>query len=165
VAVVALGYSAETSTTVPRGFGVLISRDEDYRMLGNLWDSHIFPSRSPDGQLLMRVMLGGSVDPGIGTLSADEVLALARKEVERMYGITALPVFHHVVQWPRAIAQYEPGHLARVARIEAAVHAHAGLYIGGSGLHGVAFADAAASGVRCGERAAAWLGGSPAARA
>ena len=157
VAVVALGYTAAASHGVPRGFGVLISRDEGYQMLGNLWDSHIFPSRSPDGHLLMRVMLGGAVDPGVGTMPEADVLALARTEVERMYGITAAPVFHQVVQWPHAIAQYGLGHLERVARIEAAVARHDGLFVGGSGLHGVAFADAAASGVHCGEQAAAWL--------
>lgn len=163
VAVVALGYSAAASRTVPRGFGVLISRDEGYQMLGNLWDSHIFPSRSPDGHLLMRVMLGGAVDPAVGTMPEADVLALARAEVERMYGITAAPVFHQVVQWPHAIAQYERGHLERVARIEAAIARQGGLFVGGSGLHGVAFADAAASGVRCGERAVDWLAGRVAA--
>ncbi|MHB1311245.1 MAG: protoporphyrinogen oxidase [Gemmatimonadaceae bacterium] len=165
VAVVALGYAADASRAVPRGFGVLVSRDEGFQMLGNLWDSHIFPSRSPDGHLLMRVMLGGAVDPGIGALPEREVLALARAEVERMYGITAAPVFHTVVQWPHAIAQYERGHLERVARIEAAVAGQGGLFLGGSGLHGVAFADAAASGVRCGEQAVAWLTGSGASPA
>ena len=158
VAVVALGYSDEASRTVPRGFGVLISRDEGYQMLGNLWDSHIFPSRSPNGHLLMRVMLGGAVDPSIGSMPESDVLALARREVERMYGITAAPLFHQVIQWPHAIAQYELGHLERVARIEAAIAGMGGLFVGGSGLDGVSFADAAASGVRCGDRAADWLG-------
>ncbi|MBI2408643.1 MAG: protoporphyrinogen oxidase [Gemmatimonadetes bacterium] len=157
VAVVALGYAAEVSRTVPRGFGVLITRDEGYRMLGNLWDSHIFPARSPDGHLLMRVMLGGAVDPGVGVMSEHAVIALARDEVARMYGITASPSFVHAVQWPRAIAQYELGHLARVERIERAAARLDGLFIGGSGLHGVAFADAAASGVRCGTQAAEYL--------
>lgn len=157
VAVVALGYTAGESRGVPRGFGVLIARDEGYRMLGNLWDSHIFPARSPEGYLLMRVVLGGSTDTGIGSLDAAAVVSLARAEVERMYGITAAPLFQHVVQWPHAIAQYELGHLARVERIEALVAQHDGLFICGSGLHGVAFTDAAASGVRCGERAAASL--------
>jgi oxygen-dependent protoporphyrinogen oxidase len=157
VAVVALGYSADVSRTVPRGFGVLITRNEGYRMLGNLWDSHIFPARSPDGHLLMRVMLGGAVDPAVGAMSEDAVVALAREEVARMYGITAPPSFQHAVQWPHAIAQYELGHLARVERIERAVARLDGLFIGGSGLHGVAFADAAASGVRCGTQAGDYL--------
>jgi len=157
VTVVGLGYRLEDAPAVPRGFGVLITRGQGYRMLGNLWDSHIFPQRSPDGHVLIRLMLGGAVDPDAGRLTEDEALDLARDEVSRLYGITAAPRHERVVRWPRAIAQYELGHPARRTRIEGAVGALGGLVIGGSGLHGVAFGDAAASGVRCGEQAVEFL--------
>jgi oxygen-dependent protoporphyrinogen oxidase len=157
VTVVGLGYRAEDCPAVPRGFGVLITRGEGYRMLGNLWDTHIFPNRSPEGHVLIRLMLGGAVDPDAGLLSEGEAIALARTEVERMYGITVPPRFERAVRWPRAIAQYELGHLARVTRVEATIQALGGMVIGGAGLHGVSFADAAVSGVRCGERAVGML--------
>jgi oxygen-dependent protoporphyrinogen oxidase len=153
VTVVGLGYADADCPAVPRGFGVLITRGEGFRMLGNLWDSYIFPHRSPDGHVLIRLMLGGAVDPDAGQLSEDDAIALARSEVARMYGITATPRFECAVRWPRAIAQYELGHLARVSRIDAATRALGGVVIGGSGLNGVSFADAAVSGVRCGEEA------------
>lgn len=153
VTVVGLGYAGADCPAVPRGFGVLITRGEGFRMLGNLWDSYIFPHRSPDGHVLIRLMLGGAVDPGAGNLSESEAIGLARTEVALMYGITAAPRFERAVRWPRAIAQYELGHLARVSRVESAARALGGVVIGGSGLHGVSFADAAVSGVRCGEQA------------
>lgn len=153
VTVVGLGYASADCPAVPHGFGVLITRGEGYRMLGNLWDSYIFPHRSPDGHVLIRLMLGGAVDPDAGRLSEDEAIGLARTEVARMYGITAMPRFERAVRWPQAIAQYELGHLTRVSRIDTAVRALGGIVIGGSGLHGVSFADAAVSGVRCGEAA------------
>ena len=153
VTVVGLGYAEADCRTVPRGFGVLITRNEGYRMLGNLWDSYIFPHRSPDGHVLIRLMLGGAVDPDAGHLSEGEAITLARSEVARMYGITVTPRFERAVRWPRAIAQYELGHLARISRVDAAARALGGVVIGGSGLHGVSFADAAVSGVRCGEEA------------
>lgn len=160
VAVVALGYAAAESAAVPRGFGVLIARGEGFRALGNLWESYLYPGRSPDGHLLLRAMYGGSVDPAAGALAEDKLLALARAEVARLYGITAAPRFARVVRWARAIPQYELGHLDRVARVERAVAALPGLGIAGNGLHGIAFGDAAASGVRAGERAAAVLAAS-----
>jgi oxygen-dependent protoporphyrinogen oxidase len=160
VTVVGLGYAEGDCPTVPRGFGVLITRGEGYRMLGNLWDSYIFPHRSPEGHVLIRLMLGGAVDPDAGRLSEDQAIALARTEVARMYRIAATPRFERAVRWPRAIAQYELGHLARVARVDAAARALGGVVIGGSGLHGVSFADAAVSGVRCGEEAVERLRGS-----
>lgn len=152
VTVAALGYEAAAAAVVPRGFGVLIARGEGFRALGNLWESYLYPGRSPEGHVLIRAMYGGAVDPEAGALPEDEVLALARTEVARLYGIADAPRFARVVRWPRAIPQYELGHLERVARIEGAVAALPGLAIAGNGLHGIAFGDAAASGVRAGER-------------
>lgn len=159
VAVVALGFGPAVFAQVPRGFGVLIARGEGFRMLGNLWDTHVYPGRSPDGRLLIRAMFGGAVDVGAGALGEAELLALARAEVSRLYGITAAPGFVHVVRVPRAIPQYELGHLERVARVEHALESLPGLAMTGFGLRGVAFADAATDGVRSGERVVEWLAG------
>ena len=47
LSVVALGYGAEALARAPRGFGALIQREEGFRILGVLWDTHLFPGRSP----------------------------------------------------------------------------------------------------------------------
>ncbi len=157
VAVVALGFDATARARIPDGFGVLVSRGEDFRMLGNLWETSIFPGRGPAGGILVRVMLGGAVDPSIGALDAVETLALARREVAKLYGLTTSPVFEHVVQIARAIPQYEIGHASRIAAVERTVTSMPGLDVTGFGLRGVAFGDAAADGVRTGERMARWM--------
>lgn len=159
VSVVGLGYDAGAGGTLPEGFGVLIARDAGYRALGHLWDSHLFPNRSPGGHRLIRALFGGAVDPEAGEWTEDELLRVAREEIERLYGIRGEPAFARVVRWRRAIPQYEIGHQDRVAGIERAVAAIPGLYVAGNGLHGVAFSDAAASGMRAGEAAAARLAG------
>ena len=152
VAVVALGFGPDALARVPRGFGVLVARGEGFRMLGNLWEAHVYPGRSPDGHLLVRAIYGGAVDPGAGSLGTAELAALARAEIARLYGITGEPVFEHVERVPKAIPQYEIGHRDRVAAVERALAALPGVDITGFGLRGVAFADAAADGVRTGER-------------
>jgi oxygen-dependent protoporphyrinogen oxidase len=152
VSVVGLGFRMADAPGVPRGFGVLISRGEGIRALGHLWDDRLFPGRAPEGHLLVRAMYGGAVDPVAADLDDDALLALARAEAGRLYGITAAPAFAKVVRWARAIPQYELGHRERVARIERAVEELEGIELAGSGLRGVAFADAAASGVRAAER-------------
>jgi oxygen-dependent protoporphyrinogen oxidase len=161
IAVVGLGYTVDDAARVPRGFGALVARGEGIRALGTLWDSHLYPGRSPRGHLLIRAMFGGAVDPDAGRLDESELIALATGELARLFGITAAPRFVQVVRWPRAIPQYELGHLARVARIERAVARQPGLFITGNGLHGVAFGDAACDGMACGERAGAWLASRP----
>lgn len=158
VAVVALGFGPAAAAKVPAGFGVLIARGEGFRMLGNLWETHLYEGRSPAGHLLVRAMFGGAVDPEAGALSETDLATLARAEIARLYGMTDAPVFEQVVRVPRAIPQYEIGHAVRVARIAAAIQALPGLSITGNGLRGVAFADAASDGMRVGDAAVQQLG-------
>lgn len=154
VGVVALGFGPAAAARLPVGFGLLIARGEGFRMLGTLWETHLYPERGPEGHLLVRAMFGGSVDPAAGALPEAELAALARAEVAKLYGVTDTPLLEQVVRVPRAIPQYELGHPARVARITAAVDGLPGLSITGNGLRGVAFADAASDGVRVGRSAA-----------
>ena len=153
VAVVALGFGAESLARVPKGFGALIPRGEGYRILGCLWETHLFEGRSPQGCLLIRMMLGGAVDPDAGELGDEELIATARADLRRLFAVSETPRFLRVVRWPRAIPQYELGHLRRVACIEAECSRLAGVSITGNALHGVAFAKAAAAGLACGEEA------------
>jgi protoporphyrinogen/coproporphyrinogen III oxidase len=153
VAVVALGFGPAAAARIPVGFGVLIARGEGFRMLGNLWETHLYRGRGPAGHVLVRAMFGGAVDPEIGALSEAELVALARTEIARLYDMTDAPVFEHVVRVPRAIPQYEIGHAARVARIADAIEKLPGVSMTGNGLRGVAFADAASDGVRVGDEA------------
>ncbi|MEZ4654354.1 MAG: protoporphyrinogen oxidase [Candidatus Eisenbacteria bacterium] len=147
VTVVAFGYPPEIAREAPVGFGVLIRRHEGLRMLGVLWDSQIFPGRAPAEHLLIRMMYGGAVDPEAGRLDEGEIAALARRELVQAIGLDAAPIFQHVLRWPRAIPQYEIGHLARIARIEDRVRTHPGLFLTGNGLRGIAFARAGADGL------------------
>ena len=158
VAVVALGYGAEALGKVPHGFGALIPRGEGLRILGCLWDTHLFAGRAPDGQLLVRCMLGGSTDLEAADLSDDELRRTAIEDMAKLFGLREAPTFSEVISWQRAIPQYEVGHLARVERIDAALAEHNGqgpvLQLAGNHTRGIAFGKAAAEGWRAGEAAA-----------
>jgi oxygen-dependent protoporphyrinogen oxidase len=157
VAVVALGYKLGSVKGIPRGFGVLVPRGEGIAMLGCLWESYVFPERSPDGTLLVRAMYGGSVDPESGRLTPAELVDLTRRELRRLFAVRDEPLVEKVVQWERAIPQYELGHAPRVRRIETALAGLPGLFLAGNGLYGVSFARAAAVGAEQGRAAARWL--------
>ncbi len=157
VAVVALGYDGDALARVPPGFGVLVPRGQGTRTLGCVWDSYLFPGRSPQGCLLVRAMLGGSVDPDVGGLSDDELSALARRDVAAMLGLDREPVFEERVRWQRAIPQYDLDHTARVEAIRAELATVPGLFLAGNSLEGVSFARSGATGRRRGIEAAEWL--------
>jgi len=158
VAVVAMGFGPEVAREFPEGFGVLIPRDQGYRMLGCIWDSQLFAGRAPTGHLLVRAMLGGAVDPEAAGLDDNGLVQLTRREIGSLFGVTAEPLYAHVANWKRAIPQYDLGHPRRVNRIEADLKATPGVFLAGNGLYGVAFAKSAVTGIRQGRAAARWLG-------
>jgi oxygen-dependent protoporphyrinogen oxidase len=157
VAVVALGFAAADARRIPHGFGVLVPRGEGARALGLLWESFIFPDRSPQGAVLVRAMFGGAVDPEAAAADDAALERWARDDLRRLAGVEGAPIFRRVLRWERAIPQYELGHAERVRGIEAEVARVPGLYLAGNALHGIAFGKAAASGLATGEAAAEWL--------
>ncbi len=138
IAVIATGYSADRLPGPLDGFGFLVPRGEGLRLLGCLWDSSIFRFRAPVGKVLLRTMIGGAHDPDVVKLDAKELLAIVRRELEKVLGITAEPEFVRVIQHRRGIPHYPPGHGARLDRIEGQLAGLPGLYLAGWGYRGIA---------------------------
>lgn len=157
VVVVAMGFGPEVARRFPTGFGVLIPRDQGYRILGCIWDSQLFAGRSPDGHLLVRAMLGGSVDPEVASLDDDKLTELTYGELARIFGLRERPLFSRVANWDRAIPQYDVDHPRRIGRIASTLSRSPGVFLAGNGLHGVAFCKSAVTGIRQGREAAEWL--------
>ncbi|MFT6714508.1 MAG: oxygen-dependent protoporphyrinogen oxidase [Planctomycetota bacterium] len=162
VAVVGLGFGPDALAKAPRGFGALIQRGGGIRILGVLWDTFLFPERSPDGTILMRCMVGGATDPDAAQRTNDELVAIALVDLKKLLNLDdAAPTFTEVVRWPQAIPQYEIGHLARMERIQSAMtnleQRAPGLHLAGNYTAGVAFAKAAKAGDVAGREAAEQL--------
>ncbi len=142
VAVVAIAYAAKDLRVPLDGFGYLTPGRERRDVLGVQWCSSIFPEkRSPPGTFLLRAMCGGVFRPEMVTWPDDRLLAAVRAELAVTLKIDAVPVFHHLVRWERAIPQYHVGHLDRVGQIDARLADHPGLYLTGNAFRGVAMND------------------------
>ncbi|HTE51799.1 MAG TPA: protoporphyrinogen oxidase [Kofleriaceae bacterium] len=169
VAAVHLGYrldglvpaAAEGETGRLDGFGFLVARGEELRVLGAVFESVIWPSRAPADHVLIRCILGGVRDPGALELSDEELVARSHRDLERALGLAAPPVHRHVVRWPRAIAQYTVGHLERVGRAESLADG-LGVVLAGASYHGVAVNSCTADATRVMQRVAIRLGLPPA---
>jgi len=158
VAVAALGFDRVDVPTVLDAAGVLVPRGEGVRALEVQWSSAVFPQQAPPGKVTLRVVAGGTLDPGFVTLDDGDLLASVRRDLERTMGIVAEPEAVRIVRWPRGIPQFTLGHAARV---EAARRATAArwprLALAGSYLSGVGLDDV----VREARAAAAQLAGVP----
>jgi len=144
---VTLGYyKKQQLAALPPGFGFLVPRSEGRRMLACTFVHNKFPHRAPDDKGILRCFLGGARDEAVLSLSDDEMLATVRRELRDLVKVEAPPIFARVYRWRESMAQYEPGHIARVAEIEKRVAELPGLAIAGNAYHGIGVPDCIRSG-------------------
>lgn len=93
VDVVCHGHRIENVEHPLNGFGVLVPRSEGVRSLGCLWCNSIFPGQAPDGQHLLRTIIGGAHDPDVMNLSDEEIEHIARIDNGRLFGANQQPIF------------------------------------------------------------------------
>jgi len=141
IAVVGLGYRRADVPMDAAGFGYIAPQRLRRDILGVLWCSSIYPGRAPEGAVLLRIMAGGWQRPEVAGWDDDRLLAAVGAELRLAMGITAAPIFQHVIRWSRAIPQYHLGHAAKVAWIQERAGRHPGLLMAGNAFHGVALND------------------------
>jgi oxygen-dependent protoporphyrinogen oxidase len=152
---VTLGYQREQLKRCPPGFGFLIPRSEGTRMLAATFVHTKFPFRAPDNKALVRCFLGGAKDQAVLKLSDEEVISIVRKELKQITGLSADPWFVKVYRWERSMAQYTPGHLERIERIEATLKQMQNLSIAGNFYKGIGVPDCIHTGKEAAEHMAA----------
>lgn len=148
---VALGYDAKVRKTLPAGFGFLIPRSEDRRMIAATFVHNKFPFRSPEEVTLIRCFLGGTRNPAILESSEEQIQVTIRRELEQILGIRAEPLLIRIHKWKNAMAQYNVGHAGRIDRINQFVSRMPGLALAGNAYGGIGVPDC----VRSGSEAAA----------
>ena len=160
VAVVVSAWPAGAWDTHPDGFGVLVAPGEELGgVLGTLFTSSIFPQHAPEGEVLLRTILGGAVYPEALTMDDQQLIAQCRAAMVRFFGEErAAPRAVRIYRHRRGIPLYAPGHRAKVRVIRAAQARYPGLFFTGSHLDGVGVKDCARAGERMAELVTAWLG-------
>jgi oxygen-dependent protoporphyrinogen oxidase len=144
-------YDMSALRNLPEGFGFLVPRTEGRRMRACTFVHNKFPHRAPEDKGILRCFLGGANDDAVLQLSDDEILEIVRTELREIIGLDAQPRVSRIYRWRGAMAQYPPGHLDRVDRIEKTVSAIPGLAIAGNAFRGIGVPDC----VRTGSVAAA----------
>jgi protoporphyrinogen/coproporphyrinogen III oxidase len=107
-----------------------------------------FPHRAPEDRGIIRTFLGGLRDESVLSLSDDEILAIVRRELKEIVSLEAEPRSERVYRWNRSMAQYGPGHLARVQRIKEASKQLHQFALAGNAYQGIGVPDCIASGTQ-----------------
>jgi oxygen-dependent protoporphyrinogen oxidase len=107
-----------------------------------------FPHRAPADKGILRCFLGGARDEAVLNLTDDEIVSTVRKELREVVRLEARPMFERVYRWRGAMAQYESGHIARIARIEKRLKDIPGLEVAGNAYHGIGVPDCIREGTK-----------------
>ncbi|MDP1778885.1 MAG: protoporphyrinogen oxidase, partial [Anaerolineales bacterium] len=155
-ATVSLAYRQSDLTRELDGYGYVIPRREGRKALACTWTSTKFPHRAPDGYALIRVFVGraGQDIPW----NENDLLALAKEELNLTLGIDAEPILSRVFMWDKAMPQYNLGHPEILERIDSALEKHPGLALAGNGYRGIGIPDCIHSGELAAERVLKFAG-------
>jgi protoporphyrinogen/coproporphyrinogen III oxidase len=141
-----LGYDESVRSSLPPGFGFLVPRSEERRILAATFVHNKFPHRAPPDRALLRCFIGGKEHANTLTFSDAEIIGIVRNELHEILRITAEPLFARVYRWNNAMAQYGVGHLERLDRIDSIVKELPGLALAGNGYRGIGVPDCIRSG-------------------
>lgn len=141
VASVALGLRESQVEHPLDGFGMLIPSREGRRTLGALFNSSLFPARAPDGHVLLTAFIGGRRQPEAAEGDDQTLINRVMQDLSALLGILGDPVRARVTRWPRAIPQYELGHLERLEQIDRRLEALPGLSCRANWRDGISVVD------------------------
>jgi len=150
---VSLGFGAGAKEQLPPGFGFLVPRKENRRMLACTFVHRKFSHRAPHDMALLRCFLGGSRDGGVLDLPDGEVMAVVRQELKEILNFSAEPRFWRIHRWPASMAQYVVGHAERIQKLQRRLADLPGLYLAGNGYAGIGISDCIRTGKAAAERA------------
>jgi len=145
-AVVSLGYARADIAHPLDAAGVVIPRSAGRKILAVSFSSAKYPGRAPAGHALLRVFVGGALDPATPLLAEGPLVDLVRAEIADVIGARGTPVLVQIDRWTGAMPQYHVGHLDRVALIRARLASLPGLAVAGAAYEGVGIPQVIASG-------------------
>lgn len=142
VSVVHLGFEKKDITHPLDGFGLLVPEVENRFILGALFNSSLFPGRTPDdSHALLTVFTGGSRHPQIVEMTDELIIQKALNDCKTLLGINGEPVLTHITHWPAAIPQYEVGYESMYSKMEDFEQSNPGFYFCGNFRGGISVGD------------------------
>lgn len=141
LAVVFTAFKKENIKFDLDGFGFLIPKLEQRKILGSLWNSVIFANRAPENFHLLTTFIGGARNAELVEKSEDNLIQIALEELNSILGLSGSPVFARVKKWEKAIPQYNIGYEKIVESIENFKRQNAGFFFCSNFYRGISVGD------------------------
>lgn len=149
-AIVNVVYKREQIAHDLDGFGFVVPTVEQRDIVAASFSSVKFVDRAPDDEVLIRIFLGGALQPELVDLQDDQIRQLALENLDQLLGIEGNPSQIELLRWREKMPQYHVGHVQLVESIENRAAQLDGLELAGNAYHGVGIPQC----VRSGDRAA-----------
>lgn len=150
--VVTLGYHRDDIDHPLNGHGFVVPQVENRNLIACTFSSVKYADRAPDGQVVLRVYLGGATRPQVLNYDDDKLLSIVAAELNPLLGIHGQPTLTRMTRWPNVMPQYHVGHLERMDRIEEEVAKLPGIELAGNSYRGVGIPHCIHSGEQAAER-------------
>ena len=141
------------------GFGFLVPKKAQRKILGSLFSSSMFEGRAPPDTVLLTSFVGGVRHPELFAKSDVDIAQLVQNELRSLVGARTLPIWLAITRWTHAIPQYNLGHRERLRMVEDAERALPGLFFCANYRGGVSVGDRIKSGHAAVDAASRFLGG------
>ncbi|MGH9225804.1 MAG: protoporphyrinogen oxidase [Acidimicrobiales bacterium] len=138
VATVTLAYLFDALPGSLDGSGFLVPRVDGRLTTACTWLTSKWPELAASGRVLLRASAGCMGDDRAMALDDATLAARLHAELADAMGLRREPEEALVTRWPLSFPQYDVGHAARVARIEAALPS--GVFVAGAAYRGVGIA-------------------------
>ncbi len=117
-ATVSLAYAKAKVNHKLAGYGFVVPKREECRLLACSWVSSKFADRAPTEKVLLRAFLGGYRNEELLDFPDEHLIRLVRDEFKQVMNIDAAPDLERVYRWPKGNVQYDVGHQERIDAIE-----------------------------------------------
>jgi oxygen-dependent protoporphyrinogen oxidase len=132
-----LGCRRDQIANPLNGFGFVVPAIENRKIIACSMASVKFPGRAPEGKVLLRVFVGGALQPELMDLDNNEIRKTVLQELGELIGLSGEPEFCDIARWQGAMPQYHVGHLDLVKQIEDRAAAIPNFALAGNAYRGV----------------------------
>jgi oxygen-dependent protoporphyrinogen oxidase len=111
--------------------GFIVHKSESNSLLGVLFTSSILDERTPGGNHLITVFVGGTENADFANEPINKIKTAVLKDLNKYLGVKAYPVYVKAFSYPHAIPQFGQDYSDIVASIKRFEQRHYGLYLAG----------------------------------
>lgn len=142
VATVVMAFDESQVKNEENGTGFVIARNSDTVITACTWTSKKWTHSAPEGKVLLRAYVGRPGDTVVKDHNDAELVALARRDLDKMMDIKGEPEFTIVTRLMNSMPLYEVGHIDRIHAIQRYMkETYPGLILTGASFEAVGLPD------------------------